>query len=38
MDAQLRERQRGESANGGLASAPSDIIELARIEDRVSFA
>lgn len=38
MDAQLRERQKGESANGGLASAPSDIIELSRIEDRASFA
>ena len=38
MDAQLREGQRGESTNGGLSSAPSDIMELSRIEDRVSFA
>lgn len=38
MDAQLREGQRGESTNGGLSSASSDIMELSRIEDRVSFA
>lgn len=38
MDAQLHEGQGGEPAHSNLSSAPSDIMELSRIEDRVSFA
>lgn len=38
MDAQLHEGQGREPAHSNLSSAPSDIIELSRIEDRVSFA